>query len=164
MELKLTAKERSELEAVVSHAEDAKQLKRAQGLLALADGERPTEIAQRLRVTRASIYEWVKRWRQNLGRPGQRLLDRARSGRPPKVRQALEKHVPKLLPQEPTKFGYRYAEWTVELLQAHLSEVHQVAASDGSLRRQLHALGYRWKRPRFVLRRRSPTWRQAKGG
>ncbi len=164
MELTLTAKERLKLEAVVSHPEDAKQLKRAQGLLAVADGERPTRIAQRLRVTRASIYEWVKRWRQNLGRPCQRLLDRDRSGRPATVRQALARHVPKLLPQPPAKFGYRYAEWTVELLRAHLSEVHQVAASDGSLRRQRHALGYRWKRPRFVLRRRSPTWRQAKGG
>jgi transposase len=53
----------------------------------------------------------------------------------------------------PAKFGYRYAEWTTGLLQAHLADERQVAVSDGSLCRQLHALGYRWKRPRYTLSR-----------
>ena len=164
MELKLTAKERSALEAVVERPVDAKQLKRAQGLLAVADGERPAAIARRLRVTRATIYEWVKRWRRSSQRPDERLLDAARPGRPPVVREALGKHLPGLMASRPTTFGYRHAEWTVGLLQAHLADEPQVAASDGTLRRQLHTLGYRWKRPRYTLRRRSPTWRQAKGG
>jgi len=164
MELKLTSRERSALEAVVQRPIDAKQLKRAQGLLAVADGESPTEIARRLQVTRASIYEWVKRWRRNSQQPAERLLDATRSGRPPIVREALLERIPTLMASRPSEFGYRQAEWTVDLLQAHLADEEQVVASDGSLRRQLHSLGYRWKRPRYVLRRRSPTWRQAKGG
>ena len=39
-----------------------------------------------------------------------------------------------------------------------------VAAADTTVRRALHRLGYRWKRPRFVLSRRAEHWRQAKGG
>lgn len=37
------------------------------------------------------------------------------------------------------------------------------AVSLRTVRRALRALRYRYKRPRLVLARRSPTWRQAKG-
>jgi len=33
-----------------------------------------------------------------------------------------------------------------------------------TIRRALRSLHQRYKRPRLVLARRSPTWRQAKGG
>jgi hypothetical protein len=33
-----------------------------------------------------------------------------------------------------------------------------------TIRRTLRALDYRYKRPRYVLARTSPTWRQQKGG
>jgi hypothetical protein len=36
--------------------------------------------------------------------------------------------------------------------------------SGTTMRRALCGLGYRWKWPRFVLSRRSPTWLQEKGG
>jgi transposase len=163
MELKLSVKDRGELESLVAAPQDAKQLKRAQGLLAVADGERPTAIARRLGVTRATVYEWVKRWRERTEPPAERLRDQPRAGRPPVVREALHARLPALLDTKPTAEGYRQAEWTTGLLQRHLAR-QQIVASDGSLRQALHRLGYRWKRPRYVLRRRSPTWRQSKGG
>lgn len=163
MELKLSAKDRKELESLVVAPQDAKQLKRVQGLLAVADGERPTAIARRLRVTRATVYEWVKRWRERSEPPAERLRDRTRPGRPPTVRDALHARLPALLETKPTAQGYRHAEWTTGLLRRHLAG-RQIVASDGSVRQALHRLGYRWKRPRYALRRRSPTWRQSKGG
>jgi hypothetical protein len=36
--------------------------------------------------------------------------------------------------------------------------------SDDTMRRALSLLRYQYKPPRYVLARRSPTWRQAKGG
>jgi hypothetical protein len=36
--------------------------------------------------------------------------------------------------------------------------------SQWTIRRALRLLNYRYKRPRYVLARRSPTWHQAKGG
>ena len=39
-----------------------------------------------------------------------------------------------------------------------------LSAPHTTVRRALHALGYRWKRPRFVLSRRAEHWRQAKVG
>jgi transposase len=163
MELKLSPKERRSLEAVVAAPVDAQQLKRAQGLLAVAEGERPTAIARRLQVSRESIYNWVTRWTERDEPPAERLCDRPRSGRPPTLRDQVATEVSGLLQSKPVDHGYRQAEWTTALLQGHLA-ARQIVASRQTIQAQLHQLGYRWKRPRFVLRRRSPTWKQAKGG
>ena len=159
----LTARERSDLESVVARPQDARQLKRAQGLLALADGEPAAQIARRLRVGRSTLYDWVARFRRCRRRPAEGLRDRPRSGRPAAVRQRLRRRLPELLESRPADRGYRHAEWTAELLRDRLAR-EEIPASDTSVRRALHELGYRWKRPRFVLRRRSATWRQSKGG
>ena len=159
----LTARERQELESVVARPQDARQLKRAQGLLALADGEPAAQVARRLRVGRSTVYDWVDRFRQCRRRPAEGLKDRPRSGRPPDLRRRLRRRLPDLLESRPADWGYRHAEWTAELLRDRLAR-EDIPASDTSVRRALHELGYRWKRPRFVLRRRSATWRQSKGG
>lgn len=163
MELRLSAKERRSLEAVVATPADAKQLKRAQGVLAVADGESPTAIGRRLQVTRETIYNWVKRWVQRDEPPARRLCDRPREGRPPTLRERVASEVSRLLATKPVDHGYRQAEWTTALLRGHLA-AQGIDASPATIQHQLHRLGYRWKRPRFVLRRRSPTWKQAKGG
>ena len=64
---------------------------------------------------------------------------------------------------DPRRYGYRHPAWTMPLLQHHLRR-QGVEASITTIRRALRRLGYRWKRPRFVLSRRDPHWRQAKGG
>jgi transposase len=68
-----------------------------------------------------------------------------------------------LMPSAPAAHGYRHPAWTTPLLLAHLRR-EGVEASDTTVRRALHRLGYRWKRPRFVLSRRAAHWRRAKGG
>ncbi len=109
------------------------------------------------------MYEWAARW-QDADRPrGERLRDADRSGRPPDTRGAVGEALAKLMPTAPTDHGYRHPAWTTPLLLAHLRR-QGVEASDATVRRALHGLGYRWKRPRFVLSRRHPNWRQAKGG
>ena len=102
------------------------------------------------------------RFLDRTGPIAERLTDSLRAGRPDTLFQSLLERVPALLEMKPTNFGYRHAEWTVELLRVHLRE-EGIEASDATMRRALHESGYRWKRPRFVLRRRSETWRQSKG-
>jgi transposase len=163
MELRLTARQRASLEAVVARPEDVRQLKRAQGLLAVAEGIAVVEIARRLAVCRDTIYAWVARFRERSEAIAERLRDRPRCGRPDELFQKLLARLAQLMETTPGTFGYRHAEWTVGLLQAQLA-CEQIHASGGSIRRALHALGYRWKRPRYVLSRRSVHWRQSKGG
>lgn len=163
MEFRLSAGERRSLEAIVARPDGVNQLKRAQGLLAVADGEPVVWIARRLQVSRGTIYGWLHRFRERSEALPERLSDRPRSGRPDDLFQQLLGRIPQLLETSPGEFGYRHAEWTAGLLQAQLAREGS-DASEGSIRRALHQLGYRWKRPRYVLSRRSPTWRQSKGG
>jgi transposase len=163
MELSLLAKERGALEELVARSKNVRQLKRAQALLAVAAGEAVAEIARRLQVARNTVYNWVERFQHRPGKVAERLVDAERPGRPADLIQSVREALPDLLAQKPTDFGYRHAEWTVDLLAAELRR-RQIDASDKTIRTSLHELGYRWKRPRFVLRRRPDTWRQSKGG
>ena len=163
MDFSLSSREQAALETIVSRSKDVRQLKRSQALLAVAAGEAVTEVAGRLQVVRNTIYNWVARFRERRGPIAERLTDAERCGRPDTLFQSLLERVPALLEMKPTEFGYRHAEWTVELLCAHLRE-EGVESSEATMRRVLHVSGYRWKRPRFVLRRRQETWRQSKGG
>jgi transposase len=161
--LRLTARDRDTLGASARHSTDARETRRALALLDLDAGEPPTRVAERYRVSRSTVYEWAARW-ANTDRPrGDRLRDADRSGRPPDTRDAVGAALANLMPTAPTDHGYRHPAWTTPLLLAHLKR-QGVEASDTTVRRALHALGYRWKRPRFVLSRRAEHWRQAKGG
>ena len=163
MEFRLTMRDRAALEGLVSRSKDVRQLKRSQALLAVADGASISATARNLQVARNTIYNWIIRFRERPGAVGERLTDAKRCGRPDDLFQSLLKRLPTLLSHKPMDLGYRHAEWTVDLLCSHLAQ-EQIESSDGTVRRALHELGYRWKRPRFVPRRRAETWRQSKGG
>jgi transposase len=161
--LRLTARDRELLSEKARSSPDARETRRALALLDLDAGEPPTRVAERYRVSRSTVYEWAARW-GDADRPRDgRLQDAARPGRPPATRDAVEEALAELMPSAPTAHGYRHPAWTTPLLLAHLAG-NGVEASDATVRRALHRLGYRWKRPRFVLSRRAEHWRQAKGG
>ena len=161
--LRLTDRDRVTLGEAARRSADARETRRALALLDLDAGEAPTRVAERYRVSRSTVYAWAARWRVADRPRGERLRDADRSGRPPDARDAVTQALAAVMPTAPTDHGYRHPAWTTPLLVAHLGR-QGVAASDATVRRALHALGYRWKRPRFVLSRRAEHWRQAKGG
>jgi transposase len=161
----LSSAGRRALETIVARPRESRQYRRAQALLWLAEGERPTAVARRLRVHRDTIYEWAKRYRaRGPQRVATCLLDRTRPGRPRQLAEMVARGVMTVIDTDPHTQGYRAAQWTAPLLRQYLREQQALAVSEVTVRRCLHRLGYRWKRPRYVLARRSPHWRQAKGG
>jgi transposase len=162
-DIRLTARDREALGQTARHSSDAREARRALGLLALADGEPAAAVARRLLVSRSTVYEWAARWADGARPKADRLKDAPRAGRPPKQSEAAQERLAGLMPTAPTQHGYRHPAWTTPLLLAHLAKLG-APASDTTVRRALHRLGYRWKRPRFVLSRRRRHWRQAKGG
>jgi transposase len=163
--IRLSSAGRRALEALVTRPKDVRQYRRAQALLWLDEGERPAPIAQRLRVHRDTIYAWAARYQQRgWQRVPTRLRDSARPGRPRQLAERVERVLVTMLETAPQAQGYRASQWTTPLLCQYLREHQALAVSEGTVRRCLHRLGYRWKRPRYVLARRSRYWRQAKGG
>jgi transposase len=162
--LNLTPRERAELERLARTTHDADQLRRVNALLALADGMGASALARTQRVGRSTLYEWVARFDEHR-RKGLHAATTTRTapGRSRELRDRVAGRADELMARSPAEFGYRHTNWTTELLIGQLGR-DGVEASDSTVRRALHEAGYRWKRPRFVLSRRSPTWRQAKGG
>jgi len=161
----LTEKECQALKALLRKERNARIVKRAQALLWLRAGEQLGEVAERLGVTRQTIRNWVKRYQEREGMSvKERLADRPHPGRPARKRAAVRALLEQTLAQDPHELGYASSVWTTRLLQHYWERHHHLQLSRRTIRRALRQEGYRHKRPRYVLARRSSTWRQAKGG
>ena len=150
----LTTAQRAALEAQQQGTRDARVLRRTQAVLWMASGRPGPEVAALLRVTPQSVYGWLARYRRTPHPEG--LADQPRSGRPPRLGRRDRTRLPRLLAHSPERYGYRQTAWTVALLHGHLQRRTAKAFSPRTVRRHLHALGYRWKRPRYVLANRDP--------
>jgi len=163
--IELSSAERNGLRQVVKCSRDAKQVRRAQALLWLDQGEPVTTVARRQEVSRQTVYNWVRSFQERRHEPiAQRLRDRHRCGRPPEKSQAVQAFVERVMGTDPRQLGYPSPVWTIPLLRRHLKREQGIEVSERTFRRCLRSMGYRYKRARYVLSRRSPTWRQAKGG
>jgi transposase len=163
--IKLSRKERQGLEWLIAHTHDARLLLRAQALLWFVTGESVEAIASRLLVSRQSVYNWLDRFQERASSPlAIRLADAERSGRPRTAHGIIDPLIDAVIDQDPRDLGYRSTVWTANLLQAYLSEAHQISVSSKSISFAIAPLGIRWKRPRHQLMLRHPFWRQAKGG
>ena len=62
----------------------------------------------------------------------------------------------------PQSRGYRSSGWTVPRLKSELAKSGYVV-SECTVRRTLKRLGFRWKRPKYVLGRPDPDHESKKG-
>lgn len=163
--IRFHGRERQKLEHIARAGSKGREVRRAQALLWLHHGESVTSVARRLGLTRQTIYNIVERYQSRQGEPvQQRVSDRPHPGRPATKRAQTMEVVGELLQHPPRHYGYRQLVWTTPMLRAQAQRRLQQPLSQWTVRRALHALRQRYKRPRHVLARRSPTWRQAKGG
>jgi transposase len=161
----LSPHERALLAGLASRTREAKVLRRAQAVLWLDQGDSLVAVATRLDVTRQTVYNWVKHFQTR--RPAalrERLADGFRSGRPPTVKERIAPLLEAVLSQDPRALGYCSTVWTAPLLTQYLRDTHNLTVSRQSVSLALARMDVRWKRPRHRLARRSPTWRQEKGG
>ena len=151
---------RRALRALAREARQARVWRRYQALLLLGAGPPPETVAAALGCSRASVYAWAAAWRQR-GGVGPRPSP-ARGGRPRELAGAGEALLDARLRADPQAFGYQAAGWTVPLL---LTEVRAAGLPVGArtVRRALHRLGWRWKRPKYVLGRPDPAYQEQKG-
>jgi len=159
MEIAPTPAQRSELEAAAAAEPRVRAWRRYRAVLLLADGEAPAAVARVLGCGVSSVYGWAARWRR-AGVAGLREGDHG--GGRPRLGGPGEGLLAELLGQDPQARGHRATGWTVPLLRAELAAAG-FPAGGRTVRRALHRLGWRWKRPRFVLGRPDPAYEEKKG-
>lgn len=116
-------------------------------------GKSPPEIAAIFGYSTATVRLWLKRYRDK-GPDG--LYDGPRSGRPPKANESVRDCLRDGLQTTPQALGYLATLWTVPLLVLHLLG-HGWQVGSSTVRRVLHSLGYRWRRPRLRVPHRDPA-------
>lgn len=141
---KLTAEERAELERLArSRTEEVRLVVRAKIVLGLAAGERPYQVADRVGVGRAVAYEWLHRFNAE-GLKG--LTDHPRPGRPHTYTPEQRAEVIAAALTDPQSLGLPFASWTLDRLQAYLSEHKGVGIKRTRIDEILIAEGLRWRK------------------
>ena len=160
MEITLTDAQRAELEAAVGTEKRTHVWKRSQAVLLLAAGQPPAMVADNLRCGVSSVYTWAAAWRRD-GVAG--LAEGPHPGAAHRVDAAGAALLGEVLASDPHGRGHRATGWTVALLQTELAQAGY-AVSARTLRRAVHRLGFRWKRPQYVLGRPDADYEAKKGG
>jgi transposase len=161
----LSYQERSALEIFLRRPRHGRQLRRAQALLWLDEGDTVAEVADRLHTSRQTIYNWTSQFEARYSWDmAARLSDGARRGRRCTAQGIIDPLIDAVIEKDPHKLGYRSPVWTAPLLKLYLERAHKIEVSRQSVSLALARLQVRWKRPRYRLARRPQTWRQAKGG
>lgn len=149
IDVRLTSAQRRQFSARLRATDDASYGRRLLAILALDEGESVAEVAERLGVTRQSVYNWARAF--ETGGSTAALEDHYGGGRPTVWTEELETLLLTALQQRPDQFGYPGPNWTVPLLQAYLERCSGQRVSDDTIRRHLRCLDYVWKRFRYVL-------------
>jgi transposase len=160
--MRLSGADRKRLTAALEAVREARVYRRVEALLLVAEGKTVAEAARRCHVDRSSVHRWLARY--GAGRDATALADRPRCGRPRRSsRRLTPRRLAAALARDPRRCGYRATSWTAPLLAHDLAARDGVAISARTLRRRLHAAGYRWKRPRYVYAGRATHLAQKKG-
>jgi transposase len=118
--------------------------------LLASDGFSPTQISRVLYCSRTTVYALVERFVEGEGRMGA-FEDRARRGPKPLLGKPTEEYVERLVEEESsTSHGWLRSRWGCKLLAVELFKERATLVSRETVRRALHRLGFRWRRPRPV--------------
>ena len=153
--------DRRRLKHALSVAREARLYRRIEAVLLVAEGQPISEAARRVRATRLSVRGWVERYLAT--HDAAALVDRPRPGRPHLAPQLTPRRLTAVLARDPRGCGYQATSWTVPLLRHYLQQRHGITVSARTLRRRLHEVDYRWKRPRYVYAGRAAHLAQKKG-
>jgi transposase len=159
MRLALSEEERAELAAAQRSSGNVRHWRRYQAVLLRADRVPLATVAQTLGCTQASVCNWTRAWRER-GTPG--VAEGLHPGAERRLDGGAERVLEALVAEgDPQAHGYAATNWTAPLLRTELAK-QGWRASERTLRRTLHRLGYRWKRPKFVLGRPDPAYAEKK--
>jgi transposase len=107
------------LETVRKQTKEARVFRRAQAVREVVAGQHVNAVSATFHLTNSARRKWVQRFAP---RGPQGLLDRPRSGRPPKVTCELAKHLKRLVDQDPLEHGSIHSQWSCRALATVLAQ------------------------------------------
>jgi len=119
------------LETVLKQTKEVRVFRRAQAVREVVAGQHVNVVSATLHFTNSALRKWVQRFAQQ-GPQG--LVDRPRSGRPPKVTCALEQHLNRLVDQDPLEHGSISSQWSCRELATVLARETGVQLGRESVR------------------------------
>lgn len=145
----LTPQQRKDL--IVGMKRQIKPSRRLRMHIALlaADGFSPTQISRTLYCSRTTVYALVERFVAEGHKSA--FDDRGRRGPKPLLDEPANERIERLVEEEsPTEHGWLRSRWSCKLLAVELLKERTLLVSRETIRRVLHHLGFRWRRPRPV--------------
>jgi transposase len=123
---RFTEKALPTLETVLKQTQEARVFRRAQAVREVVAGHHVHTVSATFHLANSALRKWVQRFAQE-GPQG--LLDRPRSGRPPKVTCALAQHLNRLVDHDPLQHGSRSSQGSCRELATVLA--HQTGIQLG---------------------------------
>jgi len=121
----------STLDTVLKQTKEARVFRRAQAVQAVVAGQHVAAVSATFHLANSALRKWVQRF-ANQGPQG--LLDRPRSGRPPKVTCELEQHLNRLVDADPLQYGSIHSQWSCRELATVLARETGVQLGRESVR------------------------------
>ncbi len=159
MKVMVSVEDEAALSKAAARERRVRHWRRLRTIQLLARGEPPTAVAEMLSCSLASVYNWAAAWRAR-GLAG--LGEVPRPGKPRALDQTAEHLLAERRASDPQSRGYHATGWTVPLLRAELAQAGY-AVGERTIRRTLKRLGWRWKRPKYVLGRPDPEYEATRG-
>jgi transposase len=122
------------LETFLKQTKEARVFRRAQAVREVVKGQRLQTVSDTFHFTYSALRKWVHRFAHH---GVQSLVDRPRSGRPPKVTAAVAHHLDCLVAQDPLEHGSTYSQWSCQELATVLARQTGVHLSRESVREVL---------------------------
>jgi transposase len=119
------------LDTFLKKTKEARVFRRAQAVRDVVKGQRLQTVSDTLHFTYSALRKWVYRFAHQ-GVHG--LVDRPRSGRPPKVTCALEQHLQRRVEQDPLEHGSLHSQWSCRALATVLARETGVQLGRESVR------------------------------
>jgi transposase len=119
------------LDTFIKQSKEARVFRRAQAVRNVVKGQRLQTVSDALSFTYSALRKWVNRF---ASQGVQGLVDRPRSGRPPKITCALEQHLNRLVDQDPLQHGSLYSPWSCRELATVLARETGVQLGRESIR------------------------------
>ena len=144
----ITSSERKDLIREMKRERQPSRRLRLHIVLLASEGLSPTEIARVLFCSRTTVYAVAARF---VREKRAAFLDRRRRGPKPSLGESANERIERLVEEgSPASHGWLRSRWSCKLLAVELLKERAVVVSRETIRRALHRLGFRWRRPRPV--------------